>query len=166
MIDFKMKEQILTQELLKQIDLILFAHNNDASELVGILLDIQAIIPRQYIPEQVAYYLAEKLDTKITNIYDVISFYAALSDRPRAKYPIQICDSIVCKINENTTIFSVLKELLGIDLNEVTYDGRFTLEKVPCFGACDVAPAVRINGKVYGHLTSRERIIEMLDALV
>ena len=155
--DFKMKEQILTKELVEQIDLILFSHNNDASQLVGILLDIQAIIPRQYIPE--------KLNTKITNVYDVISFYAALSDKPRAKYPIQICDSIVCKINNNTTIFTVLKEVLGIEINEVTYDGRFTIEKVPCFGACDVAPAVRINGKVYGHLTSREKIIALLDAL-
>lgn len=163
--DFKMKEQILTKKLVEQIDLILFSHNNDASQLVGILLDIQMIIPRQYIPEQVAYYLAEKLNTKITNVYDVISFYAALSDKPRAKYPIQICDSIVCKINDNTTIFTVLKEILGIEINEVTYDGRFTIEKVPCFGACDVAPAVRINGKVYGHLTSREKIIALLDAL-
>lgn len=51
--DFKMKEQILTKELVEQIDLILFSHNNDASQLVGILLDIQAIIPRQYIPVQV-----------------------------------------------------------------------------------------------------------------
>ena len=58
MMDFQGKGQILTKELVKQIELILFAHNNDASELVGILLDIQAIIPRQYIPEEVAYYLA------------------------------------------------------------------------------------------------------------
>ena len=58
MMDFEGKGQILTKELVKQIELILFAHNNDASELVGILLDIQAIIPRQYIPEEVAYYLA------------------------------------------------------------------------------------------------------------
>lgn len=166
MMDFEGKGQILTKELVKQIELILFAHNNDASELVGILLDIQAIIPRQYIPEEVAYYLAENLQTKISNIYDVISFYAALSTVPRAKYPIQICDSIVCKINDNTTIFAVLKDLLGIDLNEVTYDGRFTLEKVPCFGACDIAPAVRINGKVYGNLTTREKIVALLDALI
>ena len=46
--DFKMKEQILTKELVEQIDLILFSHNNDASQLVGILLDIQAIIPVSY----------------------------------------------------------------------------------------------------------------------
>lgn len=160
------QENILTKDLATKIGLILSSHNHDGSQLVGILLDIQEIIPRHYIPEEVAYYLAEKLDIKITNIYDVISFYASLYDKPRAKYPIQICNSIVCKINNNDTIFTTLKDLLGINLNEVTYDGRFTLESVPCFGACDVAPAVRINGKVYGHLTSKEKIVNLLNQLV
>lgn len=160
------EKAVLTKDLATKIDLILSAHNNDGSELVGILLDIQEIIPKHYIPEEVAYYLAETLHLKITGIYDVISFYSSLHDKPRAKYPIQICSSIVCKVNGGDTVFDMLKELLGIDINEVTYDGRFTLESVPCFGACDVAPAVRINGKVYGHLTSREKIIELLNKLV
>ncbi len=60
----------------------------------------------------------------------------------------------------------MLKEILNIELNEITYDGRFTLESVPCFGACDVAPAVRVNGKVYGNLTSREKISKMLKNLL
>lgn len=160
------QNHILTKELATKIDLILSAHNNDASQLVGILLAIQEIIPNHYIPAEVAYYLAEKLDAKITAIYDVISFYSSLSDKPRAKYPIQICNSIVCKINQNDLVFDTLKELLGIDLDEVTYDGRFTLESVPCFGACDVAPAVRINGKVYGHLTTKEKITTLLNELI
>lgn len=157
---------ILTKELATKIELILASHDNDGSQLIGILLDIQEIIPRHYIPKEIAYYLAEKLNLKITNIYDVISFYSSLSDKPRAKYPIQICNSIVCKVNDNTTIFATLKELLGIELNEVTYDGRFTIESVPCFGACDIAPAVRINGSVYGKLTSRDKIKALLDDLI
>ena len=35
----------------------------------------------------------------------------------------------------------------------------------PCFGACDVSPAVRVNGVVYGHLDSEERILDMLQQL-
>ena len=59
----------------------------------------------------------------------------------------------------------MLRAILGIDLGEVTYDGRFTIEKVPCFGACDCAPAVRVNGVVYGDLTTRERVLAMLREL-
>jgi NADH-quinone oxidoreductase subunit E len=160
------KNYVLTKELATKIDLVLAAHENDGSQLVGILLDIQELIPNHYIPEEIAYYLAEKLDVKITNIYDCLTFYSSLATAPRAKYPIQICNSIVCKVNQNDTIFTTLKELLGIDLNEVTYDGRFTLESVTCFGACDMAPAVRINGKVYGHLTNKAKIENLLSELI
>lgn len=156
----------LSLELRAAIDEILTRSDHDGSKLVGILLDIQDIIPEHYIPEVVAYYLAEKLNVKVTNVYDVISFYASLSEKPRGKYPIQMCESIVCGVNDNRLVFDTLQEILGIGLNESTADGKYYLECVPCFGACDVAPAVRVNGKVYGHLNTREKIEAMLAELV
>ena len=109
--------------------------------------------------------MANKLGLKITQLYDVISFYAALHDKPRAKYPLEVCNSAPCRVNDSDTLLETLKDILGIDLGEVTYDGRFTIEKVPCFGACDVAPAVRVNGVVYGNLTDREQVLAMLRQL-
>ena len=160
------QDYIMSKELSAKIGLVLASHEYDPTQIVGILLDVQELIEQHYIPETVAYYVSEKLNLKITVIFDCISFYSSLSDRPRAKYPIQICNSIVCHINDNESVFSIFKELLGIELNEVTYDGRFTLESVSCFGACDVAPAVRINGKVYGHLDTREKIEILLNKLL
>ena len=40
-------------------------------------------------------------------------------------------------------------ELLGIKPGETSEDGLFTLDVLRCIGACAVAPAVSINGKVY-----------------
>ena len=37
----------------------------------------------------------------------------------------------------------------------MTYDGRFSIEQVPCFGACDVSPAVRVNGVVQGEVNGK-----------
>lgn len=159
------KSKDLDKNLAKRIDKILLEHNNDSTDLIGMLLDIQSIIERHYIPEEIAYYVAEKLTMPITQVYDVISFFSSLSEKPRAQYPIQVCDSIVCRINENKFVLDTLYEILGINLNEVTYDGRFTIEKVSCFGACNIAPAARINGRVYGRLTSKEKIEEMLNSL-
>ena len=64
-----------------------------------------------------------------------------------------------------TTLLGILTAQNTKDRGEVTYDGRFSIEKVPCFGACDVSPAVRCNGVVYGNLNSEERIIDMLRQL-
>lgn len=156
---------VLTADDKIGIDRIISDHDSDPTQLVGILLDIQAAAERKYISKAVAVYVAEKLNLKITQLYDVISFYSALYDRPRAKYPLEVCSSAPCRVNDSDTLLETLKDILGIDLDEVTYDGRFTIQTVPCFGACDQAPAVRVNGAVYGHLTDRERVLAMLRQL-
>jgi NADH-quinone oxidoreductase subunit E len=44
------------------------------------------------------------------------------------------------------------EEILGIGVNMVPEDGLFSIETVRCLGCCGLAPAVVINGKVYGNL--------------
>lgn len=156
---------VLTESDKAIIDRIMADHDNDPTQLVGILLDVQANSERKHISRPVAVYLADKLGVKITQIYDVVSFYSALHVRPRAKYPLEVCNSAPCRVNDSDTLLETLKDILGIELGEVTYDGRFTISKVPCFGACDIAPAVRVNGVVYGKLTDREKILAMLRQL-
>lgn len=155
----------LPEALREQIDQVLEAHDYDGTQIVGILLEVQDLNERHYIPEPVAYYIAYRLDMRVTNVYDIINFYSELSDKPRAKYPIQVCSSIACRVNDSANLAATLKDILSIDFGETTYDGRFTLEKVTCFGACDRAPAVRINGHVYDHLDSRAKIEHLLASL-
>ncbi len=162
---FEIETEELTDEVRSSIDQILAMHQYNGTNLVGILLDVEAAMERHYISRPVAYYVADQLKLKPTQVYDVISFYTALHDKPRANFPLQICDSAPCRVNGSESLYEMLRSILGIDLDEVTYDGRFTIEKVPCFGACDVAPAVRVNGKVYGNLTTRESVLAMLREL-
>ena len=158
-------EQPLTAELQAKIDLVLESHDYDPTQIVGILLEVQDLEPLHYVPEPSAYYVAQKLDMRVTNVFDILCFYDQLSDKPRARYPIQVCSSIACRVNDSETLAETLKRLLGIDYGETTYDGRFTLERITCFGACDRAPAVRINGHVYDHLDSEEKIMALLRSL-
>ena len=44
-------------------------------------------------------------------------------------------------------------ELLGIGPGETTEDGLFTIDALRCIGACGIAPAISINGKVYPKMT-------------
>lgn len=153
---------VLTGELALKIDEIIEGYKNNSTKLVGILLDIQDIVPKQYIPREVAAYVSEKMNIPLSKVYDVISFYAALSDVPRADYVIQLCDSVVCKVTGNTILRDAVTSLLGIKEQEATGDGRYWLEYTPCFGACDISPAMRINGKVYGHLNTFDSVKAVL----
>ncbi|MDD3168180.1 MAG: NAD(P)H-dependent oxidoreductase subunit E [Eubacteriales bacterium] len=154
---------VLTSDLALKIDEIIQTYESNSTRLVGILLDIQDIVPKQYIPREVATYVSERMNIPLSKVYDVISFYAALSDVPRADYVIQLCDSVVCKVTGNTILRDAITELLGIKEQEATADGKYWLEYTPCFGACDISPAMRINGKVFGHLTTQASVKAALD---
>ena len=53
-------------------------------EIVGILLEVQALNERHYVPEPTAYYIADRLKMRVTNIFDCLKFYSELSPETRA----------------------------------------------------------------------------------
>ncbi len=154
--------EVLTPDLANQIDAVFDKYNRDSSRLVNILLEIQEIVPKQFIPREIASYVDHNLDIPPSRVYDVISFYAALSTTPRADYVIQVCDSVVCKVVGNEPLKNTLESIFGIKIGEITQDSKYALEYTPCFGACDIAPAIRVNGKVFGHLTDESKIKDAL----
>lgn len=154
---------ILTENMKATIDSILERFAMDPTRLVGILLDIQDVTPKQYLPKEIAVYVGEKLDLPLSRVYDVISFYEALSDVPRADIVVQYCDSVVCKVVGSRKLKAALEGLLGIKTGESTKDGKYHLEAAPCFGACDRSPAIRVNGIVYGPLKTEEDVKDALD---
>ena len=152
----KVNFEAINNDLASKIDQILSESSHDPTKLVGILLEIQDVIPKRYISMNTAAYIAEKLDMPLTRVYDVITFYDALSEHPRANHIIQICHSISCQANDHIHVESLLKKVLGIKVNQATGDGKFYLEYATCFGACDISPAIRIDNQVYGNLNENK----------
>ena len=58
----------------------------------------------------------------------------------------------VC-LNSQTACAEMALRLLGVGPGETTADGMFTIDALRCIGACGIAPAVTINGKVYPKMT-------------
>ncbi len=141
------------QELIAKIDRILESYDYDDNSVVNILLEIQSHIPENYIPEEVAKYVGIELGIPTSKVYDVITFFSAINDKPKGRHVVQLCKSSVCRLNKYQTIRDVLEEELKIKMGETTKDGQFTLRYSACFGACDISPAFRIDDKVYGNLT-------------
>ena len=106
---FVQKLNELTPEMVALVDQVVDAHGGDPTQLVGILLDIQDGVERHYIPESAAYYLAQRLSIRPTQIYDVITFYSMLYDKPRAKYTLEVCNSAPCRVKDSDTLVETLK---------------------------------------------------------
>ncbi len=153
----------INRDLFNKIKEILSNHQNDQNNLLAILLEIQALIPENYIPEEVARYVHIELDTPISKIYDVITFFSALSDKPKGMHVVQLCKSTVCRLNKYQTLRGFLEKELGIQMGETTENGLFTLEYSACFGACDISPAFRIDDQVYGNL-DEDKTIEIINS--
>ncbi len=151
------------KDLFQEIERIISDHDCDAHDLLGMLLEIQAVVPEQYISKEVAKFVSGRLGISDNDVCEVVTFYAALSDVPRGRHVIQICDSTACKVNKYETLAAALERQLGIMVGETTADKKFTLMYTPCFGACDVAPAFRIGEEVYGNLTE-EKIKTILES--
>jgi NADH-quinone oxidoreductase subunit E len=63
------------------------------------------------------------------------------------KYKLCICTNLPCALSGAEDAAEHLKRKLGIDWNETTADGRFTLKEGECFGACGDAPVILLNNK-------------------
>ena len=87
-------------------------------------------------------------------VEQLATFYTFIFREPVGKYVIHVCDSVVCWMNGFESIKAHLSEKLGIQDGETTTDGLFTLLPVCCVGYCDRSPAILINKKVYGNLTT------------
>ena len=95
-------------------------------------------------------------------VYEVATFYSLYFLQPVGKHIVDICTNISCALNGAEEILAHCKKRLGIDLNETTADGKFTLREVECLGACVGAPACQVGKKYYENLTT-EKMDEILN---
>ena len=72
---------------------------------------------------------------------------------PKGKYVIACCLGTACYVKGAQQVVDKFSEILQIKPGETSADGMFTLDALRCIGACGIAPAVTINGKVYPKMT-------------
>ena len=102
-----------------------------------------------YIPLEVQELVSERTGISVAEIYGVVTFYSFFSLNPKGKYVIGCCLGTACYVKGAQQVIDKFSEILGIKPGETTKDGLFTLDALRCIGACGIAPAVSINGKVY-----------------
>ena len=141
----------LQEAAAKKIVEICDRYANDKTPLMMILSDIQK--EYGYIPLEVQELVSEKTGISVAEIYGVVTFYSFFSLTPKGKYVIGVCLGTACYVKGAQQIVDKFSEIIGIKAGETSADGLFTLDALRCIGACGIAPAVTINGKVYPKLT-------------
>ena len=144
----------LNEAAVTKIHEICDRYADENTPLMMILSDIQTEFG--YIPIEVQEIVSERTGISVAEIFGVVSFYSFFSLQPKGKYIIGCCLGTACYVKGAQQIIDKFSELLGIAPGETTADGLFTLDALRCIGACGIAPAVTINGKVYPKLKVAE----------
>ncbi len=119
--------------------------------LVSAFQDIQekdGYLSENAVKESADYFGISKADA-----YSVVSFYAQFKFRRPGKHIIRVCKGTACHVRGSGTLLAALEERLGIKEGETTPDGLISLERVACLGACALAPAMVVDGKVHARMT-------------
>ena len=130
------------------------------------ILPLMFIVQRErgYLDPPSVSYLANRLGLRITDIWEVATFYSMIQTKPVGKYHIQICKTLSCKILGEPKITEHVCNKLGIKPGETTADGRFTVSLVECLGSCGTAPMFQIGFDYHENLTP-EGVDQILDSL-
>ena len=109
-----------------------------------------------YLPIEVQKQIADGLDVSLEEVYGVSTFYSQFSLTPKGKYHISICLGTACYVKGADKVLDRLIAKLGIQPEECTADGQFSLTACRCIGACGLAPVLTVNDEVYGRLVPED----------
>lgn len=129
-------------------------------DLIPVLQQVQ--LKEGYLPQHAMIAVSETLEIPVSHVYGVATFYNFFKLEKSGKYVISLCEGTACHVKGAEELLDKIKEKLGIGPNEITEDGKFSLELVRCVGLCAFAPVMMINDKNFTQLDSEkvENIIE------
>ena len=135
------------------------SYGNKPGEVINVLHKVQG--EYGYLPAEVQELVAKELGIPVSRVYGIVSFYSFFTMTPKGKHPIDICLGTACYVRGAEKVLDELKRQLGINVGEVTPDGKFSLTCLRCVGACGLAPVIEVGDKVYGRMTP-DRVKDVL----
>ncbi|MCX7614529.1 MAG: NAD(P)H-dependent oxidoreductase subunit E [Clostridiales bacterium] len=152
-----------TEEMQKygEIRNVIDLYRDTEGSLIQILHAAQEIYG--YLPLELLEIIAVSLNKPLSEITGVLSFYSFFSTKPRGKHTIRVCLGTACYVRGGKKIIEALRKTLNLEIGETTEDGKFTFEVARCIGACGLAPAMMIDGKVYKQVTP-QKLTSILNA--
>ncbi len=130
------------------------------------ILPLMFIVQRErgYLDPPGVAYLAKRLGLRITDIWEVATFYSMIHTEQIGRHHVQICKTLSCKIMGEPRITEHVCNKLGIKPGQTTADGQFTVSLVECLGSCGTAPMLQVGFDYYESLTPG-KVDEILDTL-
>lgn len=138
----------------EELDAFIDTFDSKEGILIEVLHKAQSLFG--YLPPPLQLHIARKLGLPGAEVYGVVSFYSFFTMKPPGKHVISVCMGTACFVRGADKVLQAFKDELGIESDETTPDGLFTIKDVRCIGACGLAPVVTVGDKVFGRITAED----------
>ena len=143
-----------TKEQQEQLFKVIDENGGTHGSVMPILQKAQEIYG--YLPIEVQTMIAEKMDVPLEEIQGGSTFYSLFALTPKGKYNVSVCMGTACYVKGAADVLGKICEVLGIQPEECTQDGKFSITECRCIGACGLAPVMTVNDDVYGRVSVSE----------
>jgi bidirectional [NiFe] hydrogenase diaphorase subunit len=117
-----------------------------------------------YLDDEALSYVGERLGVPPSKVYGVATFYSHFTLKPQGLHTCVVCTGTACYINGASALLVAIGKELGVQPGGTTPDGRVSVLRARCLGACSMAPAVVVDGEVHGHAMPAE-LVKVLENL-
>ena len=156
---------MLTTGSLQRIDREIAKYPPDQKQSAVISALIIAQDEKGWLSTETMDYVAKYLGMPPVQVYEVARFYTMYNVQPTGRFKLTLCTCLPCGLQGALAAADHLREKLGIDFNETTLDGRFTLKEGECMGACAMAPVLLVNNKKMHDYMSNDKLDRLLESL-
>jgi formate dehydrogenase subunit gamma len=115
-----------------------------------------------FVPPGAVALIAEELNLSRAEVHGVVTFYHHFRKSPPGRHSVQICRAEACQSMGAEALATHAKARLGVNFEQTTADGTFSLDAVYCLGNCACSPAVMVDGDIYGRVTP-QRLDEIIE---
>jgi len=156
---------LLSPDAYKKIDreLAKFPADQKQSAVMAALAIAQD--EKGWLSPEVIQDVAAYLEMPAIAVQEVATFYTMYNLKPVGKYKLTICTNLPCQLTQGDRAAAYLNQILGIDFNETTDDGLFTLKEGECMGACGDSPVMLVNNKRMCSSMSNAKIDALIEEL-
>jgi len=155
----------LSADSLRKIDTEVAKYPADQKQSAVMSALVIAQDEKGWLSTEVMDAVADYLGMAPVAVYEVASFYTMYNLKPIGKYKLTLCTCLPCGLQGSLAAGDHLRHKLGIDFNQTTPDGRFTLKEGECMGACAMAPVVLVNNKKMHDYMTNEKLDRLLQEL-
>ncbi len=98
-------------------------------------------------------------------VHEVTTFYNMYNQQPLGQFKLNVCTNLPCQLRDGQQALEHLCQRLGIAEGGTTADGRFTVQKSECLGACADAPVMLVNDRQMCSYMNNQRLDELIEML-